>query len=167
MFNLKRNKMKKVLLVLMTLIVIINANGQKPSSLFSGVNSYRDDKSIYVCGLHVSADQIPELIKIFELGDKLADYCKKASFDIDVNKEIGVMIINGIEHKITFRYSGITSSYIYSNGDSKNNGVISSSGIKFVDWLTIYRDKYYAKIDEYNQKVALVNTELDAVINQK
>lgn len=162
--------MKKVVLLLTVILMSASLMGQidHPKNEFyhKYFIEYNDDKSIsFSYDNKISQNQLPELIKIFEIADKLKNYCEQNSDVIikTIEKEIGV--ING-------------KTFIFHNDVSENKSYIlirplSSFLISpdnetetFIALLTTIRDQYYKDLEAYNAKKNQLDSELDKIIGR-
>ncbi len=128
---------------------------------------YNSDYSItFEHGKKFSVSQIPQLLKIFEIADKWADFCKDSS-KIDVEKLITVTS----DYKFIFVYENDIGCYrksIIEIRGIKDNSYLDSEITRdchnrFVYYLTIYRDAYYNNIKVHNDYVDKINNKLDSL----
>ena len=173
--------MKAIILILLALLST-NLLGQieKPKNGNCGI-VYMDDLSIgfgYGFGNSLDKSSIPEnkiseLITIFEKADKLSEYCKDNS-SVEIVKIIDTLIVsenikckeikirgkkinvcNKIQtgYQITFKFNRHGSQLLIEN----ENG-------RFVWLLTTERDRYYRKLNAFNQSQKQIQNELDALL---
>jgi hypothetical protein len=148
--------MKKLMTILISMMFINTLIAQPPSNKDYNI-IYNEDRSISFNGTNpvkIPEDKIYDMIKIFEKADKIVTFLKdneNSEFKlvlgiIDGDTLIFVNHFNkiyGYLHCIDYKNSRL---FIY-------NARISCSGNeKFIDLLTINRDKYYENLYIYNNK---------------
>jgi hypothetical protein len=163
----------KNILILFILILSTNLFGQEPDNMVSNewyylrYNNNCNDKSIILGICHkIPENKISELLKIFEIADKLDNYCDGK--DIQINKLIGAIMIKQDSCKIIYYYDdhqgmiGIT--YLYDIEPMLSKPYHNNS---FTYYLTTKRDKYYKDLTDYNNKFKQASNDMDAILSNK
>jgi len=186
--------MKAIILILLALLSTnLLGQIEKPKNGNCGI-VYMDDLSIgfgYGFGNSLDKSSIPEnkiseLITIFEKADKLSEYCKDNS-SVEIVKIIDTLIVsenikckeikirgkkinvcNKIQtgYQITFKFNGHGSQLLIENikGTDVVCEIIENENGRFVWLLTTERDRYYRKLNAFNQSQKQIQNELDALL---
>jgi hypothetical protein len=173
----------KNILILFMLILSTTLFGQKPDNHLSDISyeiSYNDncnDKSINLSSYKIPENKISELLKIFEIADKLDNYCNDKT--VEINKFIGVIMIEQDSCKIIYLHlnhkgNGIIefkSQFHYDFFRSHENLLfkpyLNGEHVSFTYYLTTKRDEYYKELADYNNKLKQANADVDAILNNK
>jgi hypothetical protein len=135
------------------------------SKNLSGVNYHADIHKSISFGTHeyaerIPSDSIPDLIKLFEKGDELADYCDTNNSP-DIEKPIG----NMCQYQIIFKRASNTNFILIAHGNINVSFIPSVKSGYFTEILTKDRDNYYNTLKTSTNKIDVTNIGMDKIIN--
>ena len=157
--------MKRLLFIFVTLMMSVNIWSQvikQPDNHKYGVYYMNDSSVVFnTDGLKFSVDDIPSLISIFIMADKLNNYCQT-----HVNIEVKKLIDSIGDYKFIYGYnpdSKLSAIAIYQH-EPCNIYIYNFNKIKFLDYLLKYRNEYYTSLKMYNDELNKIEVILNAIM---